>query len=425
MLGMHKAIPFDRYDPPEMENSKHRINIVKKVGDGDETQMIAEGLTLKEVYQNYIEPGKILEFADVPPRGKVPLSLEELERLGTVREYNNYSISAPHAENVTVNIKQQKLGKKARQYAPKIKDLGMLREIHLMMTTPREHFREMMDKAYQFIELGCPVEFDIVIKHVKESKFAKLRKLQEDSNIFHYMHQHFPHLRPDFIRKSMPPGTTYLIHPFSDGRHVQFVLALGDKFRGKNYTARFLRVKEGVQMAIKEGKARQLPRTMRFELIQNGDTNYSLSSGVPRLGFEDSVQKTDKEKWTAGGKHSRYMDRENDRKKVPLPNYIGDEKRVQKWDGENTKKKRYIRDEDNIRKIDEERWRTGGKHPRYMDRSKDRKKRPLPRYIGDGDSVQKTDVERLTAEGKYRGYVERWNDREKHPLPRFEEVPNR
>ncbi|KAF1967346.1 hypothetical protein BU23DRAFT_559411 [Bimuria novae-zelandiae CBS 107.79] len=299
VLGMHKLIPFSRYDPPDPAMSDHKINIVKLLKankDGPDREMVAEGVSLKEVYDNYIEPGNMLRLANSIHKRHTSANVDELEKFETAQKYKDYTFLKAHSTPARVKVEGRTPSKaitKAKisggeEAGKEIRHLQMLREVHLLLATPREHFSQMMDKAYQFIELSCPVEFSIRVKNVTEKKWSKTQS--KSTHLFDYAFQRFPHLRPDFILKAMPPGTVYMIEPFSDGRHVQFVLGLkpaeGTPLANMNLTRRALNVKAAAENAIKQGKANELPSVLRFQRIQAGDENYSLDSSVARAALD-------------------------------------------------------------------------------------------------------------------------------------------
>jgi hypothetical protein len=339
MHGMHGVLGFEQYSPPALAESDHTINIVKLVnshdrgqvdsqesdkaqheGEGKIQKIVVEGLTLEQVWRDYIEPGKILRLAHTVPRVDAPPDYQTMEARKTVQRFRDFAI----VEAFSTGAEAQVGGKKAHKARGNLAEIAhqqSLREVTLQLQTPMHHFAMMMDKAYQFIHLGSPVEFNICVRHVTDKKAA--HKFGDSAPIesLNYVYKHFPHLRPDFILKSMPPGTTFIIEPFSNGRRVQFVLGLTFAATGPrlgNLTKRLLKVKKAVINAINEGRVSQLPRRVRSMRDQQGDEKDSLTTGISKETVEQASGETprwasepprhipeDKRKlwaeWTAGG----------------------------------------------------------------------------------------------------------------------------
>lgn len=262
VLGMQKILSFDRYDPPEVSASDHTINIVKMVENEEgETvkKTVAQDLTLQEVYDSYVEPGRWLQLADTVPKVDTSVDPAVLREKGTVQRYRDYVVLEAHGSGAKAEVPRKKLGKVLKVLANReeIEHLLTLRKVHLLLGSPMYHVTEMMDKTYQWIELGCPVEFSIRARNITTKDYVERGMVSKD--IFEYVFKHFPHLRPDFILKSMPVGTKYLVKPFSDGRHVQFVLGGEREFKKDSFktdlTQRALNVKQAVLQSKKEAEA--------------------------------------------------------------------------------------------------------------------------------------------------------------------------
>jgi hypothetical protein len=307
--GMHNVLTFEPYSPPALAESDHTINIVKLVDGHDRTradvqgsngtahegevkiqETVAEGLTLQQVWDDYIEPGKILRLAHTVPRIDVPPDHQTMAARKTVQRFRDFAIIDAFSTGAEATVG----GKRAAKAKGNLEEIAhqlSLREVTLQLPTPMPHFATMMDKAYQFIRLGCPVEFNICVRLVTDKKAALVFGDSPPIESLHYVYRHFPHLRPDFICKSMPSGTKYIIEPFSNGRRVQFVLGLASANTGPrlgNLTKRLLRVKASVSNAIEEGRVSQLPRKMRSLRNQQGDGKYSLNRGIPKKTLEEA-----------------------------------------------------------------------------------------------------------------------------------------
>lgn len=221
------------------------MNLVKGAGSQD---MIAKGLSLQELYDHYVSPGKLLYMAD--PIGRfIADHPEQLRAMVSPSQFSNYAIVDAHSTPVKITNPQREG-----------KQLGSLKNVILLLSNPVSYTQLALDRAYQFIEAGCPVELRIRLPSKGGSSEGMIK----------WMHEHFPHFRYDFILKSMPKGTRFLIKPFTDGQIVQFVLALPTVEDPKlDLTIRLLRVREAVEdslsnntmahnyLARKEKRARQ------------------------------------------------------------------------------------------------------------------------------------------------------------------------
>ncbi|KAJ4347962.1 uncharacterized protein N0V89_009334 [Didymosphaeria variabile] len=241
----------------------HKINIVEFVKDEDGhpvKKIVAESLTLQQVYDDYIEPGKFLRLASTVPKSHAPSDHVELEKLRTARRYRDYVIFDAYSTRAQAKVDTKK-PLKARGNQVEIAHLRALREVHLLLHSPMDHFAHMIDKAYQLITLGSPIEFDILIRHVTEKKAARIVSQPKDS--LDYACGHFPHLRPDFILKSMPAKSRYLVQPVTDGIHLQFVIGPeleGDRLGKMDLTKRLFNVKRAVILAMDEKKDKTTPQ---------------------------------------------------------------------------------------------------------------------------------------------------------------------
>ncbi|KAF3002959.1 hypothetical protein E8E13_004320 [Curvularia kusanoi] len=236
VLGMHKTLDFERYDEAPLSESDHKVNIVQRGPQGAKTTIVAEGLSLQEVYDNHVGPGKMLYRVDEISK-KLAGSFDMLQAQDIPSTYNNYAIV--EAGTIPSNIRaSQKL----------LKQHGALKNTILLLSSPVPYQALVLDRSYQFIEHGSPVEFRI--RFVLPAMIKKYKGVPP-SDLIPWMLAHFPHLRPDFILKSMPQGTDYTIKPFTDGLSVQFVLAKQAKQGPKmDLTVRLERVKDAVRKSL-------------------------------------------------------------------------------------------------------------------------------------------------------------------------------
>ncbi|KAF2443732.1 hypothetical protein P171DRAFT_432917 [Karstenula rhodostoma CBS 690.94] len=299
--GMHKILAFSQYSPPNIAQSDHTINLVKFVENeagANVRETVAEGLTLQQLLDDYIGPGKILRLVDTVPRIDAPPDQQSMVKRKTAEKHRDYSIIDAFSTGAHAEVGGKK-ATKARGNATEIAHMLSLREIKIQLHTPMKHFGEMLDRAYQFIQLGSPVEFDICIRHITDKKAAVRFADSPQKDSLDYVYSHFPHLRPDFIFKSMPEGTRWVVDPFSNGRHVLFVLGRGtkrDEFGMSNFTKRVLNVQKAVLKGVGEGRIQQLPRGARSALASRvSGQRDSLDSAPTRInrGDEDGSSKSD------------------------------------------------------------------------------------------------------------------------------------
>ncbi|KAF2710982.1 hypothetical protein K504DRAFT_404034 [Pleomassaria siparia CBS 279.74] len=281
VLGMHKILPFELYRIARPSESKHKINLWTKPGG---TQ-IAEGLSLQEVFDDYIKPGKMLYLTQAVPKGKAE-NWELLKESNLAHDLNNYAICEPSTKPVVIAKSKVERDPQASQY---FKDLAGLKEVHLNLASPVSYWAMVMARAYAFLDAGHQVEF--VIRQKGSFVGKALRRKPGDPALWPWYHDHFPHLRPDFIIKSMPRGTYFMIDPVSDGKHVQFVMAKPNRNQNSGavnpkFTNRLLRIKKEVEAAVAKGTASELPRAFRQELIGHGYEQYSLDTGKTKTLLE-------------------------------------------------------------------------------------------------------------------------------------------
>ena len=233
--------------------------------------MIAEGITLAEAYANHIKPGSMLYLCKPMPRFS-EYDLEKMKDQDVLEKLKDYAIVKAYSTSAVV-----KAGKP--QYTNEDKTevhlMGPLKVVHIIASSPTLYLQQLLDKAYRFIEQGCTVEFGIKVVH----KIAptKERSKPGPSDYWPWLHTHFPHLRPDFILKSMPPGTRYIIQPMCDGRRVTFVLGLHAQDRHTyNLTERLLKV----QKAVRENRKSLLGEVpVAFRMGSTDSTDLLSESG--------------------------------------------------------------------------------------------------------------------------------------------------
>jgi hypothetical protein len=285
LLGQHKILPFQIYNIPKPAESDHRINLLTKPGG----EKIAEGITLEELLRKHISPGNMLYLTE-PVNKADSENWEYMKETNLPQKFNNYAIVKEGQRRIHIAKHKHE-----DHPNPIFRDLAGLKEIHINLASPVAFFMLVLARAYAFLDNGHQIEFSIRFKGTYKTQEG--RRMPGDPEIWPWMHNHFPHLRPDFILKSMPKGTYYMIDPFSDGKHIQFVLAMPHKvpYRSttrSNYTSRALMIKEMVEESIQAGRQPQLPIIARRKLIGEGSDMYSLDSGVAKAVVQEQFEET-------------------------------------------------------------------------------------------------------------------------------------
>jgi hypothetical protein len=193
-----------------------------------------------------------------------------------------------------------------------------LKNINFNLASPVEYCKISLDRAYQFIEAGSPVE---IRTRLQGQMLAKEDRIKPgDPEVWPWIHKYFPHLRPDFILKSMPEGTVFLINPVSDGRIVQWVMSKSAQETAPvDLTKRLLRVKESVKQSTQKGKQSMLPKVLRKQLSESGQKDYSVNTAMPRLQARAKFSEGGKVTYGSEEKKWKERDAETDKFMVPDP----------------------------------------------------------------------------------------------------------
>jgi len=268
-LGQHKVLPFDLYKVASPGDSAHEVTLVREGKKSKDPEVVAQDISLEELYEKHIGPGKMLYMIEQIDK-KTAEKVDKLKSEGWQLKRRTYGIL--HAGSMPGSHKDPTAGKGA----------GALRTTPLSLSSPTAYFKLCMDRSYQYIEHGAPVEFSIAIKRSKLKKEERHFGVR-DRDAWPWLHENFPHLRPDFILKSMPEGSRWSVEPVSDGRVVQFVIIRPSKLNKDptNYTKRLFNVKRSVKLKIERGEQAQLPMIMRQRLFDAGVDNYSPLSSMP------------------------------------------------------------------------------------------------------------------------------------------------
>ncbi|KAF2118633.1 hypothetical protein BDV96DRAFT_568242 [Lophiotrema nucula] len=308
--GLHVLLPFEQYEVPVPKRSDHKIEIWEKAGKG-EPRLVEADVSLTTALAKYVKEGEALGPLVCP---KETLSDKQVQNWEYIRDnkiqdqYKRYCIIKQGSQGVHIASKK---GKKAKGFiAPddivvkkkadgtvmktKITPLGPLKEQHLSLGSPTTYWHQALDKMYQFISLGNPVEISLYLRSSHEPDKIK-RVSRGDLEAWPWMHNHFPHMRPDFIMKAMPAGTYYMIEPFSDGKHVQWVMGPDLPNQKRTFTKALVKIKEQLDQRVKNGTQENLPAPVKEMLRLQGYEKYADFDAVQEKRERRRVNRLRKE----------------------------------------------------------------------------------------------------------------------------------
>lgn len=267
---MHKVTAFSRYNEPPPDECTHKVNLVK-INPGGIRETIARDISFHELYQNHIKEGQMLYLTHTIHKG-IAENVARLKVEDTASSAREYALVK--AGTHPVRIKEPAHGKEP----------GALKIIPIQLSSPAEFLSIQLDRIYQFLKAGFPVEVRCRISVPKDKEERVSGRSHDD---WHYIHKYFPHLRPDFILKAMPDGTDYAVVPVSNGVHVQWVfMAPGKGARHYQLSKGLFRIKDLVNRSIQNGKQGELPKLVRRKLVQSGNDAYSIRTGMVRHRVE-------------------------------------------------------------------------------------------------------------------------------------------
>jgi hypothetical protein len=268
---MHKILAFKPYQVTPLSACQHVVDVVRS----EKIQStIASGISLVELYDNHVKPGHMLYLADQLDKtmaGKPKKMREEqLEQ-----RKNRFAITEARPRST----------KPAGARGP-------LKVVVIMLTSPITYVKVVLNRAHTFLLEGSPVEVRVRLggkyerKQVRKKAAAEAEAREEKEGAdgkqsvvddeaeedWVWIHQHFPHVRPDFIIKGMPEGTVVTIDPVRDAKQMNFVMELPtNDMPMTDLNVRLGRVKQAVGAAKKkEGMASASP-----EITAAGGEQYS------------------------------------------------------------------------------------------------------------------------------------------------------
>lgn len=271
-LGMHKVLAFELYATPSTKKCDHKINLVKEGGPGGIT-VIKSDIDLQDVYDNHVQPGQMLYMVHTITKS-VADNYERLRDQDVAATSRNFALLDASASKM--KVKDVQLGLQP----------GPLKVIPINLSSTKDYTRLQLNRMYQFLKAGSPVEVRLRLR--KEGAGKNLQYTKGKHDAWHWIHERFPHLRPDFLLKAMPEGTAYCVVPMSNGTHVQWVFMPGGKAK-RHYgkTSRVQNIAQTVRQAIKAGKQGELPKDMRRALVKQGNEAYSIRIGMPKARLQD------------------------------------------------------------------------------------------------------------------------------------------
>jgi hypothetical protein len=303
---MHKVLPYDLYKLAPPSASEHKVTVV---GGKNDTEIIARNITIQELYDDHAKPGQLLYLKSNVPKN-IAGKIATLKAEDAPLQHKVYAFVQPYT--IPGNRVNPQKGKGS----------DALRCIPMSLSSPAAYYKISLDRSYQFIEAGSPVEFKLRISGTSETKEKRMKP--GDINEWIWLHEHFPHLRPDFILKSMPEGSRYMIEPVSNGKKVQFVIVKPNQkvLHSGDLTERLFKVKKSVEASIDRGGQGQLPKVVRSELLASGNKGYSARTGLPREQAESAFG-IDDPGW------SDVFENEDGKRQPPSPNrYMSAQKHI-------------------------------------------------------------------------------------------------
>jgi hypothetical protein len=300
---MHKILGFKPYQVTPVSASQHVVDVVRS----EKIQsIIASGISLVELYDNHVKPGRMLYLADQMDRtmaGK-PKRMREEQLEKRMNRFAIAEASSRPTKRATAR--------------------GALKVVVLMLTSPISYVKIVLNRAHTFLLEESPVEVRVRLggkyerKQVRKRAAAEAEAREEKEgadgkqSVVHdeteddwvWIHQHFPHLRPDFILKGMPEGTVVTIDPVRDAKQMNFVMELPtNKTPMTDLNKRLERVKQAV------GAAKKTEGVVSPESI--------TAAGGEQYSRKDKQRKRRKEMWPReerrGGEAERGWGGEADR----------------------------------------------------------------------------------------------------------------
>ena len=143
IVGMQKIVGFEDYRVALPSASQHVVDVVEETGN----TVVAQGISLEELYDKHVKPGHMLYLTQKVDKGMAE-NVKKMRKEQVAQWTNKFAIAQPYSGRVKNTGKQ----------------LGGLKYIMITLANPVTHVRLVLDRAYQFIANGSPVEFQIRLK---------------------------------------------------------------------------------------------------------------------------------------------------------------------------------------------------------------------------------------------------------------------
>jgi hypothetical protein len=283
VVGMHKILGFKKYEVTPASASQHVVDVVRSEKI---KSTIASGISLVELYDNHVKPGHMLYLADQMDKNMAGKP-EKMRQEQLEQRMKQFAITEARS-------RPTKAGTKGPARGP-------LKVVVLMLTSPTEYFKLVLNRAHEFLLEGSPVEFRFRLGGKNEGRRARNKALEAEASeekegadgkqsVVHdkteddwvWIHQHFPHVRPDFILKGMPEGTVLTIDPVRNAKEMNFVMELPT---GEMPMTDLNKRLEQVKKAVGEAKKTDTMGVPRA-ITEEGGEQYSKKAKPRKRGKE-------------------------------------------------------------------------------------------------------------------------------------------
>ncbi|KAH7117686.1 hypothetical protein B0J11DRAFT_536488 [Dendryphion nanum] len=301
LLGQHKIVAYAPYKVPPLESSTHQLSlwtrpVVKLVWHSRDmalipqrNELLQEQIDFQNIYSR-IEPGIVLLPTQSLPKKETD-SVEIIEKSGLQYRHNAYCL-------VPVGNKPNQVGKlksggiplpKNAEYPVKSLKHGSVKEHHVTLSVPVSHFYKSLTTMYWQLLHAHIIE--VTIRFSASSSEKNTMETAERTS-WPWVHQHFPHLRPDVILASMPKDTYFMIDPWISNVRLKFAMAMPrgteDKLETPVLNEELIAMRRAVVGNIAKGRQAGLPRKVREKLVKEGNENYLGWTALPRGAIEAS-----------------------------------------------------------------------------------------------------------------------------------------
>ncbi|KAJ4352693.1 hypothetical protein N0V95_004018 [Ascochyta clinopodiicola] len=278
LLGMHKILDFELYKLAPPTASNHRVTLVESVKRPNKT--VKEDVTFEELYEKHVSPGRFLHMVEGVDK-RLADNFHKMRETNFPSKRRSYTIVEARLsdENKSKSNTSKAHPENLHEVSKAIKGAPLL------LSSPPAYTTMVLNRSYNFIASGALVEFTIRAFRLASDEVYR----HEGLDIQRWLHEHFPHLRPDFLLKSMPKGTEYIVEPVTNGSVIQFVLGKRPGWmRGKDLTKRLFSIRREVEDNLPKNEV--LLASRWFGLFLERDGKRKLHR-VGNLGNTDTDSK--------------------------------------------------------------------------------------------------------------------------------------